>query len=153
MTTATSLIPPGVSDGHSGVFKTNDAAYTYPDEASCGYYSPDVDTEQAIELLKEAGYVITEGGKLSDETPITFSYLTNEGTGNEALASALQEDLDAVGITMNITVQDWDTFTENRDSGNFDMVRKGWIEDYDDPIEMLEMFTTDSDNNICQLGR
>ena len=33
------------------------------------------------------------------------------------------------------------------------MARGGWIADFNDPINMLEMFTTASGNNTCQFGR
>ena len=31
--------------------------------------------------------------------------------------------------------------------------QKGWIADFNDPINMLEMWITDSGNNDCQFGR
>ena len=37
--------------------------------------------------------------------------------------------------------------------GNYDVARNGWLADYNDPINFLEMWTTDSGNNDCQLGR
>ena len=150
---ATSFIPTGMSDSHGGKFKENDDAYTYPDQASRGYYSVDVDTEKAIELLKEAGFEFDDNNMLSSKTPIHINYLTNEGTGHEGVAQCLQQDFAKIGITMDISVEDWQTFLNDRKSGNFDVAREGWLADYDDPINMLEMFTSDSGNNDCQLGK
>ena len=42
---------------------------------------------------------------------------------------------------------------EERKAGNFDFAREGWIADFNDPINMLEMWTTVSGNNDCQFGR
>ncbi|MBE6736526.1 MAG: peptide ABC transporter substrate-binding protein, partial [Ruminococcaceae bacterium] len=134
-------------------FKANDDAYTYKDQASCGYYSVDVNKEEAINLLKEAGFEFDENGKLSSKTPLHINYLTNEGTGHEGVAQALQQDFAQIGITMDISVEDWQTFLNDRKSGNFDVAREGWLADYDDPINMLEMFTSDSGNNDMQLGK
>ena len=150
---ATSFIPTGMSDSHGGKFKENDDAYTYPDQASRGYYSVDVDVDKAIELLKEAGFKFDDNNMLSSETPIHINYLTNEGTGHEGVAQCLQQDFAKIGITMDISVEDWQTFLNDRKSGNFDVAREGWLADYDDPINMLEMFTSDSGNNDCQLGK
>lgn len=150
---ATSFIPTGMSDSHGGKFKENDDAYTYPDQASKGYYSVDVNVQGAIDLLKEAGFEFDENGKLSASTPIHINYLTNEGTGHEGVAQALQQDFAQIGITMDISVEDWQTFLNDRKSGNFDVAREGWLADYDDPINMLEMFTSDSGNNDMQLGK
>ncbi|MBR5752880.1 MAG: peptide ABC transporter substrate-binding protein [Clostridia bacterium] len=150
---ATSFIPTGMSDSHGGKFKENDDAYTYPDQASRGYYSVDVNVDKAIELLKEAGFKFDDNNMLSSETPIHINYLTNEGTGHEGVAQCLQQDFAKIGITMDISVEDWQTFLNDRKSGNFDVAREGWLADYDDPINMLEMFTSDSGNNDCQLGK
>lgn len=150
---ATSFIPIGMSDGHGGKFKTNDDAYTYSDKDSCGYYSTNVNVQGAIDLLKEAGFKFDDNGKLDASTPIHIKYLTNEGTGHEGVAQALQQDFAQIGATMEIAVEDWQTFLNDRKSGNFDVAREGWLADYDDPINMLEMFTSDSGNNDMQLGK
>ncbi len=148
---ANAFIPTGMSDSNGGEFKTDDSAYTYP--VNTGYYSTDVDIEGAVALLKEAGFEFDDNNMLSESTPIHINYLTNEGTGHEAIAQAIQQDFAAIGITMEITVEDWQTFLNDRKNGSFDVAREGWLADYDDPINMLEMFTTDSGNNDMQLGK
>ncbi len=153
---ATSYIPAGMADGNGGIFKENDDAYTYP--VGDGYYqdyseNEDGNLEQAIALLEYAGYEFDESGKLSESTPLNINYLTNEGTGHEGIAQAIQQDLAQIGITMDISVEDWQTFLNDRKQGNFDVAREGWLADYNDPINMIEMFTSDSGNNDCQLGK
>ena len=44
-------------------------------------------------------------------------------------------------------------FLQERKQGNFDFAREGWLADFNDPINMLEMWTTASGNNDCQFGR
>ncbi|MBQ1544959.1 MAG: peptide ABC transporter substrate-binding protein [Clostridia bacterium] len=149
---ANAFIPSKMSDGHGGEFKVSDAAYTYP-AAGNGYYDIAVNVEKAIELLKEAGYEFTEDGMLSESTPITIKYLTNDGTGHIAIAQQMQEDFAQIGIVMEIEQEDWQTFLNDRKEGNFDVAREGWLADYDDPVNMLEMFTSYSGNNDCQLGK
>ena len=104
-------------------------------------------------LLEAAGYKFGEDGKLSPETPIEIEYLLNENSAHKAVAESLQQDLAAVGINISIATQDWNVFLEERKNGNFDMAREGWIADFNDPINMLEMFTTTSGNNDPQFGR
>lgn len=152
---ATSFIPVGMSDGHGGVFKTNDDDYTYP--VDDGYYQDysvagEANLEEARKLLEFAGYKFDDNGMLSSETPIKINYLTNDGTGHEGVAQAIQQDLSAVGIEMEISKEDWQTFLNDRKSGNFDVAREGWLADYDDPGNMIEMFLSTSGNNDCQLG-
>lgn len=152
---ANAFIPEGMADGNGGVFKENDAAYTYADEASAGYYDPlysQENVDEAIALLESAGYEF-EGGMLSANTPISFEYLTNDGTGHVAIAEAVQQDLASIGIDMTIRTCDWNVFLDDRKAGNYDIARNGWLADFNDPINMLEMWTTTSGNNDCQFGR
>ena len=139
-------------------FMYNDE-YDYPvdnGEYGKGYFSItdlDANREEAIELLKFAGFEFTEDGMLSDETPLTLNYLTNESSGHIAVAEAMQQDLGAIGIEMTLEVEDWDTFLEDRKNGNYDVGRNGWTADYNDPINLLEIFTSNNNNNSCQLGQ
>ena len=152
---ANTFIPIGMADGHGGVFKENDADYTFVNEANVGYFDPvwsQDNVDQAIALLEYAGYKF-ENGKLSAETPISFEYLTNNTSGHVAVAEALQQDFGEIGINMSINSIDWAVFLNERKEGNYDIARNGWIADFSDPINMLEMWTTDSGNNDCQFGR
>ena len=148
---ANSFIPLGMADGNGGIFKT-DAEKGYFD-----LYGINNDNEgtlaKARELLEVAGYKFDDDGTLSDETPLSLNYLTNNGTGHIAVAEAMQQDLGVLGIDMQISSMDWNVFLEERKSGNFDFCREGWLADFNDPINMLEMWTTDSGNNDCQFGR
>lgn len=149
---ANSFIPVGMADGDGGVFKT--------DIESSGYYDPyainndyEGTIQKARELLEYAGYQFDDDGMLSADTPITIEYLTNNTSGHIAVAESMQADLSVIGIDMSIQSQDWNVFLEERKAGNFDYCREGWIADFNDPINMLEMWITDSGNNDCQFGR
>jgi len=153
---ANTFIPPSMMDGNGGEFRANDDGYTYPDEANVGYYNPeysDANVEEAIALMETAGYQFDESGMLSAETPLTLNYLTNESTGHVAIAEAIQQDLAVIGINVVIDTVEWNVFLEERKAGNFDFARDGWIADYNDPVNMLEMWTSDSGNNNCQFGK
>ena len=147
---ATSFLPAGMADGNGGIFK-DASGWDYP--VDDGYYDLDVDVDGAIELLEFAGFKFDDNGMLSAETPISFEYLTNTNSGHEAIAQCIQQDLAEVGITMTIRSIDWNVFLNERKEGNFDIARNGWIADFNDPINMLEMWTTDSGNNDAQFGR
>lgn len=147
---ANAYIPLGMADGNGGIFKKTaeegyfDAYGTNKDHAAV--------VARAIELLQAGGYKF-ENGKLSKDTPIDLVYLTNDGTGHIAVAESIQQDLAEVGISLKVQVQDWNVFLEERKNGNFDFAREGWIADFNDPINMLEMWITTSGNNDCQFGR
>lgn len=149
---ANAFLPLGMADGNGGIFKS--------DAIAQGYYDPyainndyEATVAKARTLLKAAGYKFGADGKLDPSTPIVLEYLTNESSGHIAVAESIQQDLAVVGIKLTIQVQDWNVFLEERKNGNFDFAREGWIADFNDPINMLEMWTTTSGNNDCQYGR
>ena len=147
---ATSFIPAEMADGHGGVFKANDDDFTFPIED--GYLPIEPDPDQAIALLEGAGYVF-EDGVLSADTPLAFEYLTNDTSAHKAIAEIMQQDFAAYGITMDIRPIEWDTFLAERKDGNYDVARNGWIADFNDPINMLEMWSTVSGNIDAQFGK
>ena len=148
---ANAFIPLGMADGNGGIFKS--------EPVNQGYYDPYAVNKdraavvaEAVTLLKAGGYKFKDG-KLAVSNPIDIVYLTNENSGHIAVAESIQQDLAEVGIKLTISVQDWNVFLEERKRGNFDFAREGWIADFNDPINMLEMWITTSGNNDCQFGR
>ncbi|MDO4619866.1 MAG: ABC transporter substrate-binding protein [Lachnospiraceae bacterium] len=153
---ATSFIPAGMADSNGGVFKANSDAYTFPVEEEEGYFPAELSDdciEEARKLLEFAGYKFTEDGVLSDETPLAITYLINESSAHKLIAEAIQSDLSEVGIDLDIESREWNVFLDERKQGNFDFAREGWIADYNDPINMLEMWTSQSGNNDSQFGK
>lgn len=146
---ADSFVPAGMADGNGGVFKTDDVSYY--DATSTG--AAQVETAKA--LLEEAGYSFTDNGdgSYAIDPALGFEYLINENTGHQQVAESIQQDLAVLGIEITIKTEDWNVFLEDRKNGNFDFAREGWVADYNDPINMLEIFTSDSGNNDMQLGK
>ena len=148
---ASSLIPVGMADGSGGIFHS---------DLSAGYYDAyginndyDGTVAMARALLEAAGYRFDGSGVLSAETPIRMEFLTSQSSGYVAIAESVQADLSVLGIEVDITTVDsFSDFVTLRGNGSFDIVRDGWIADYNDPINMLEIFTTDSSHNDCQFG-
>ena len=62
-------------------------------------------------------------------------------------------DFAQIGINTTISTEDWNVFLQDRKAGNYDVARNGWLADFNDPINMLEMWTTKSGNNDAQFGR
>ena len=48
---------------------------------------------------------------------------------------------------MNIDKVDWASFLPLRRAGDYDISRNGWVMDYNDASNMLELFTTGNGNN------
>lgn len=48
---------------------------------------------------------------------------------------------------MDIKIVEWSTFTPTRRAGDFQICRGGWVYDYDDPSNMLNVLSSESGNN------
>ena len=109
-----------------------------------GNYLQDSDIDTARRLLAESGY--PEGRGLP---VITLLYNTNEM--HKAIAEAVQEMWKKnLGLSVNLTNQEWKVFLNSRHKGDYQIARHGWIGDYADPMTFIDMFTSDSGNNDAQ---
>ena len=78
---------------------------------------------------------------------------TNDSEGNVKIGEAIQQDLAAIGINLTVETREWSVFLNERKEGKFDFAREGWLADYNDPINMLEMWESTSGNNDMQFGK
>ena len=120
-----------------------------------GYYNVD---KEAFEANYAEAYAIlskyyeTDANGMFTNFP-TLTYLYNTSEGHKAIGEYLQSALAAVGITMNLENQEWNTFLNTRKNGDFSIARNGWVADYTDPICFLDMWTSESGNNDVQFGK
>ena len=131
---AYNMVGPGIVD-ESGMFYDN---------ANGGktYISDDYEAnlEAAKQALADAGYPNGEGFP-------TIEYSTNDAGYHTPVAEYLQQAWGELGITVNINKVEWASFTPLRRAGDYDASRNGWVMDYNDPSNMLELFTTGNGNN------
>ncbi|KAA1189597.1 peptide ABC transporter substrate-binding protein [Pseudohalioglobus sediminis] len=124
--------------------KSNFPAYSITPPGTMGYQPPklfDYDPELARSLLADAGYPDGEGWP-----EVELVYNTSEG--HRKIAVALQQMWkDVLNIKITIANQEWKVYLDSVDTMNFDIARRGWIGDYVDPNNFLDLFITDGGNN------
>ena len=54
---------------------------------------------------------------------------------------------DALNIDITLANQEWKVYLDSVDQMNFQMARRGWIGDYVDPNNFLDLFLCDGGNN------
>ena len=145
--TANTFIPKAGADGNGGIFEDGTEGY-FP--LATTEEEMEANVEEAKKLLDSIG-LLGEDGMVNKD--VSFTYLLNTNDAHVKIAESIQADLAKVGINMSIDQQEWNVFLDTRKQGQFDIAREGWVMDYDDPINMLEMWTTNSGNNDCQFGR
>lgn len=93
---------------------------------------------KARELLAKAGY--GPGGK-----PLEVEILFNTSENHRKIAIALDSMWrQKLGIRVKMTNQEWKVVLQSRAEGKFqDLVRAGWIGDYNDAYSFLSLFLSD----------
>ena len=98
------------------------------------------DLEEAKQLLADAGYPNGEGFP-------TITYTTNDAGYHKVVAEYLQQAWAELGIDLQVDIVEWASFTPMRRNGDFDVARNGWVGDYSDPSNMLDLFYSTNGNN------
>ena len=93
--------------------------------------------EEAKKLLKEAGYENGEG------LP-SITYSTNDTGYHKVVAEYLQEAWAELGVDLKVDIVEWASFTPMRRNGDYDASRNGWVGDYSDPSNMLDLLYSDA---------
>ena len=135
---AKNFVGPGVSDAEPGSSFEKVTEEKYGDFFDNSKYQENL--EKAKQLLAEAGYPNGQGFP-------EFSYMTNDASYHKAVAEYLQKAWGDLGLKMTIDIQEWKTVTANRRSGNYDTARNGWVYDWDDPSNMINLLETNNGNN------
>lgn len=121
---ATALVPPSIfEENEEGYFEDNDV---------------DAAKEYLEKGLDELGV---------DELPtIKLSYNTDEG--HAAIAQAAQDIWKKeLGVEVELNNEEWNVFLDSLGEGDYQVGRMGWIADFNDAINFLEIFETVGGNN------
>ena len=134
---AWNFMGPGWADPAGGDFMSN---------ANGGkpYISEDYEANlaQAVELMKAAGY------KADPENPdLKITYSTNDSGYHKVVAEYLQEAWKQIGIDVSVEIVEWASFTPMRRAGDYQAARNGWVGDYSDPSNMIELLYSTNGNN------
>lgn len=111
------------------------------EESNEGYFA-DNDVEGAKEYLAKG---LEELGL--DELPaIALSYNTSEA--HAAIAQAVQDMWrENLGVEVTLNNEEWNVYLDSMGSGNFQVGRMGWLADFNDAINFIEIFQSIGGNN------
>lgn len=121
---AYSFVPPGT------------AGYAAQDPEYAGWTQAQRD-ERAKELFAEAGY--------GPDNPLQVAFVTNTNDNHRKMAVAAGAMWkQKLGVELSIENLEWGVFLDERDEKTFqDIARHGWIGDYNDANNFLELLRSD----------
>jgi oligopeptide transport system substrate-binding protein len=101
--------------------------------------------QQAKALLAAAGY--------GPNHPLDLTLLYNSSENNQkvaiAVASMWKKNL---GVSVKLQNQEWKTYIDSRNTGNFDVIRASWVGDYNEPSTFLSLLTSTHSGNIAKFN-
>jgi len=100
---------------------------------------------EAKTLLKAAGY--------GPGRPLKLTLLYNTSENHQkiaiAVASMWKKNL---GVDVKLQNQEWKTYIDSRNTGNFDVIRASWVGDYNEPSTFLSLLTSTHSGNIARFS-
>ena len=98
--------------------------------------------EQAISLLKDAGYDVSN--------PLKFEFFYSTSETAKMLASAIdsmwRQNLGGA-VQVSLINQEWKTFLDAKNQGRYNLAFSGWCADYNEPSSFLNILKTGNSNN------
>lgn len=130
MIPAYSFVPPGI-----GGYETRTTEYAEKSQ---------IDREdEAKKVLAELGY--------GPDKPLKMEIRYNTSENHKNTAVAIQEQLKPLGVEVTLLNTDTKThYGHLEQHGDFDVARAGWIADYKDPANFLDLCKTGAGNNYAE---
>ena len=147
---ASSFVPNWITDFDGSEFYRNINKDFY------GYFNTAKGAQQdnldaAIATIRKYYPYDTETGKFAGFP--TLTYLFNQGEVHRGIAEFIQSSFAELGIRMELKECEWNDYFPTIAEGNYSLARSGWTADFDDPMEFLMMWTSDSEDNDAGLGK
>lgn len=108
---------------------------------------PYIDTTKFEENLEEAKKLLADAGYPNGEGLPTLTYTTNDAGYHKPVAEYLQQAWKELGVNLNVEIVEWASFTPMRRNGDYEIARNGWVGDYSDPSNMLDLMYSTNGNN------
>ena len=101
--------------------------------------------ERARALLKEAGY--------GPSNPLKLTLLYNTAEIHKKMALAIANLWkQKLGARVELTNQEWKTYLDSRQSGQFEVIRSSWVADYNDPSAFLGLWGSGHSGNMARFA-
>ncbi|EOE5318904.1 peptide ABC transporter substrate-binding protein [Providencia rettgeri] len=112
-----------------------------PEKGLYNSYSQKELDQRAKVLLQQAGF--------GPNHPLELTLLYNSSENHQKIAIAIASMWKKkLGAEVKLVNQEWKTYIDSRNTGNFDVIRASWIGDFNEPSTFLSLLTSQHSGNI-----
>lgn len=131
----------GTGEKPANRFTPDVTANFTPEPTLYDEYNQDELDGQAKILLSAAGY--------GPHRPLKLSLLYNNSENHQKIAIAVASMWKKkLGVKVELRNQEWKTYIDSRNSGDFDVIRASWVGDYNEPSTFLTLLGSKHAGNI-----
>lgn len=129
-------------------------AYHFTPDVTAGYHPvANLLQQQDQEELNAQAKALLHAAGYGPDKPLKLSLLYNTSDNNQKLAIAIASMWKkTLGVDVNMINQEWKTYIDSRNTGNFDVVRASWVGDYNEPSTFLSLLTSTHSGNIAKFN-
>ena len=157
---ANGFYPPALGDGNTQVTRGEGSIYgtwyTGTATPSTEYPAYTEDQVTGIKMLMDLGYTYTgslETGDVKFSDIPGFEFAFNQNATNSAIVQYVQACWEMIGVNATINTEAWATLQTKLKAGDAEASRMGWVADFNDCVNFLEIFISNSGNNYPRLGQ
>lgn len=126
------------------------SAWTFTPPYTRGFHADPIPMQQLTqsERLKKAKNLM-QGAGYNEAHPLKLSLLYNSSEMNKLVAIAITSMWSKnLGVKVSLQNQEWKSYIDTRNSGNFDIIRGSWVADYNEASSFLSLFTSWNKSNF-----
>ena len=123
-------------------------AFSFTHWATAGFDMPAIDyaaweqkdrMAKAVALMAEAGF--------GPDNPIEIDLIYNTSESHKQIATVVTQMWKPLGIKVNLSNFEWQSYLEIRGNQKFDVARSAWCGDYNEASTFLDLLTSNNSNN------
>ncbi len=127
-------------------------AWHFTPDVTAGFHPVISDMEQHTQAeLDQQAKVLLHAAGYGPNNPLKLSLLYNNSENHQKIAIAIASMWKKkLGVQVNLVNQEWKTYIDSRNTGNFDVIRASWVGDYNEPSTFLSLLTSTHSGNIAK---
>lgn len=127
-------------------------AWRFTPEVTAGFTAdPSPFEEMSQEELNAQAKMLLHAAGYGPDKPLDLTLLYNTSENHQKIAIAIAAMWKKnLGVDVKLQNQEWKTYIDSRNTGNFDVIRASWVGDYNEPSTFLSLLGSTHSGNISR---